>query len=140
MQRCSRQQVMEFSRQLQYKPNPVNQDQDSTSIMSSVTDARAGDICLHIAPLIGQCSIAVGAVEEDPEEDSQEAKVEEDEDEAVPSQLTPPWSRPDQERLHRRHRCRTLPQCPRPLGRETSCAPLWPAMSAGGEVGTPCPP
>ena len=56
------------------------------------------------------------------------------------SQLTPPWSRPDQERLHRRHRCRTLPQCPRPLGRETSCAPLWPAMSAGGEVGTPCPP
>ena len=54
--------------------------------MSSVTDARAGDICLHIAPLIGQCSIAVGAVEEDPEEDSQEAKVEEDE--AVPSQLT----------------------------------------------------
>ena len=60
--------------------------------------------------------------------------------EAVHSQLTPPWSRPDQERLHRRHRCRTLPQCPRPLGRETSCAPLWPAMSAGGEVGTPCPP
>ena len=70
---------------------------------------------------------------------SQEAKEEEDEVEAVTSQSTPPWSRPDQERLHRRHRCRTLPQCPRPQGRETSCAPLWPAMSAGGEVGTPCP-
>ena len=108
---------MELSRQLQFKTNPVNQDQDSTSIMSSVTDARAGDTCPRIAPLIGQCSIAVGAVEDDLEEDSQEAKVEVDEDAAVHSQLMPPWSRPDQERLHRRHRCRTLPQCPRPLGR-----------------------
>ena len=54
------------------------------------------------------------------EVDIQEAKEEEVEVEAVHSQLTPPWSRPDQELLHRRHRCRTLPQCPRPQGRETS--------------------
>ena len=132
---------MELSRQLQFKINPVNQDQDSTSIMSSVTDAKAGDICRHIVPQIGQYSIAVvDAVEEDREEEHPEAKEEEVEVEAVISQSTPPWSRPDQELLHSRHRCRTLPQCPRPQGRETSCAPTWPAMSAGGEVGTPCPP
>ena len=47
----------------------------------------AGDICPRIAPLIGQCSITVDAVEDDPEEDIQEAKEEEVEVEAVHSQL-----------------------------------------------------
>ena len=53
------------------------------------------------------------------------------------NQSMPPWSRPDQELLHRRHRCRKLPQCPCLQGRETDCAPSWPVQSAGGEVGAP---
>jgi len=53
------------------------------------------------------------------------------------NQSMPPWSRPDQELLHRRHRCRKLPQCPCLQGRETNCAPSWPVQSAGGEVGAP---
>ena len=53
------------------------------------------------------------------------------------NQSMPPWSRPDQEPLHRSHRCRKLPQCPCLQGRETDCAPLWPVQSAGGEVGAP---
>ena len=92
--------------------------------MCSVTGVRAGDMCPSIARHINQCSSEAG---DEQEEELREVKEEEEEDEAGISQYMPPWSRPDQELLHSRHQCRKLPQLPRHQGRETSCAPLWPA-------------
>jgi len=117
--------------------NPGHQGPDQASTMCNVTGARAGDMCPSTAHPILQFSTEVEV-----EHEVKEAREEEDHREAVEisQQLMPPWSRPDQELLHRRHRCRKLPQLPRHQGRETSCAPLWPAWYAGGEVGSPCPP
>ena len=86
-------------------------------------------------PVVEEDTLPVEDLDAEDAEVNQCSAVEEEEIRI--NQSMPPWSRPDQELLHRSHRCRRLPQCPRLQGRETDCAPLWPVQSAGGEVGVP---
>ena len=132
---------------LQYKDH--HSSQPNSSIMHhssngnpiSVKGAKGMDIGLINAHrtdrviVVAEDTLPVGDLDV---EDVVDSKCSVDvEEETLINQSMPPWSRPDQELLHRRHRCRKLPQCPCLQGRETNCAPSWPVQSAGGEVGAP---
>ena len=129
--------VPQFAAQQQYSCSSASME---TRI--NARDVKGTDIGRINAHLIDKAIVVaedpplVGDLDVEEEVDNLCSVVAEEELEIL-NQSMPLWSRPDQELLHRHHRCRKLPQCPCLQGRETNCAPSWPMQSAGGEVRAP---